>query len=488
MSDLMTTKEASEYLKLSYMTLYKLAQQGDIPAYKLGGHWRFNKKVLDEWFANKSKVIDKNVSQDTSQGTQAKEQLITELFELRQRIDDFAFADKERTHIEDSLKFSEEKLRNFMESSNDIFLLVDAKFNIIEINRAAIKHLPSGMNRKNVVGKSILDILPSIQESGRYEQYLSVLKTGEPLEISDVIVASGSGETHMSIKTFKVGNGLGLIVTDITELKLLESLKDSEIFNANLLDNAPNPIIVYESDTSIRYVNQALEELTGFSFDELVGQKIPYPWWQEDTMEKVLASFKDPNFSETKRIEMQFKKKSGKPFWVELNAKSIKKNDKTSYFITNWVDITERKSAEAALRESEKNYRTLVEQSLQGIMIIQDGRIVFANNGLAQAAGYSVEQLLSFSSQDVFEFIHPEDREVVLRRMQERLEGKEIPSRYEFRLVERNGSIHWVDMNSNLIEYSGKPAVQLAIADITDKKANNSRLHKTKRTSSRKNK
>ena len=67
MSDLMTTKEASEYLQLSYMTLYKLAQQDDIPAYKLGGHWRFNKKVLDEWFANKSQVIDRNVSHDTSQ-------------------------------------------------------------------------------------------------------------------------------------------------------------------------------------------------------------------------------------------------------------------------------------------------------------------------------------------------------------------------------------------------------------------------------------
>ena len=61
MSELMTTKEASEYLKLSYMTLYKLAQQGEIPAYKLGGHWRFNRTVLDNWFANKSKVIERNV-------------------------------------------------------------------------------------------------------------------------------------------------------------------------------------------------------------------------------------------------------------------------------------------------------------------------------------------------------------------------------------------------------------------------------------------
>ena len=465
----MTTKEASEYLQLSYMTIYKLAQQGDLPAYKLGGHWRFNKKVLDEWFAKKSQVIDKTASRDTSQGTPAKDRLITELLELRQRIDDFASADKGRALTEDSLSLSEEKLRNFMESSNDSFLLLDSKFDIIEINSSAIKYLPEGISRKNVIGKYILDVLPNIVESKNYEKYLDVLKTGEPLEISDVIVDHGFGEAHLSIKAFKVGSGLGVIGTDITELKLLESFKDSEIFNANLLDNAPNPIIVYESDTAIRYVNHALEELTGFSLDELAGKRIPYPWWQEDTMEKVRASFNDPNFSETKRIEMQFKKKNGAPFWVELNAKSIKKDDNTSYFITNWGDITERKNAEAALRESEEKYRALVEQSLQGIMIIQDGRILFANNALAKQAGYSIAQILAFTPQEVFAFIHPDDRDMVLERMHDRLVGKTIPSRYEFRLIARDGTMHWVGINSQIIEYFGKPALQLALADITER-------------------
>jgi len=58
MSDLMTTKEAAEYLKLNYMTVYKLSQRGRIPASKIGGNWRFRKDLLDDWLAKQATVIE----------------------------------------------------------------------------------------------------------------------------------------------------------------------------------------------------------------------------------------------------------------------------------------------------------------------------------------------------------------------------------------------------------------------------------------------
>jgi len=61
MSDLMTTKEAAEYLKLNYMTIYKLSQQGRIPASKIGGNWRFRKALLDDWLAKQATVVEGNV-------------------------------------------------------------------------------------------------------------------------------------------------------------------------------------------------------------------------------------------------------------------------------------------------------------------------------------------------------------------------------------------------------------------------------------------
>lgn len=61
MSSLMTTKEAAEYLKLNYMTVYKLAQRGRIPASKIGGNWRFKKDLLDDWLAKQATMVEGNV-------------------------------------------------------------------------------------------------------------------------------------------------------------------------------------------------------------------------------------------------------------------------------------------------------------------------------------------------------------------------------------------------------------------------------------------
>ena len=61
MTNLMTTKEAAEYLKLNYMTVYKLAQRGRIPASKIGGNWRFRKDLLDDWLAKRARVVEGNV-------------------------------------------------------------------------------------------------------------------------------------------------------------------------------------------------------------------------------------------------------------------------------------------------------------------------------------------------------------------------------------------------------------------------------------------
>ena len=119
-------------------------------------------------------------------------------------------------------------------------------------------------------------------------------------------------------------------------------LRESEKFDINLLRNSPNPIVVINSDTSVRYVNQAFEDLTGFTAAEIIGRKAPYPWWT-DTPEQAFRCLREGMYYGERRLDVEFKRKDGERFWVELNSTPIKQDGKLRHFLSSWVDITERK-------------------------------------------------------------------------------------------------------------------------------------------------
>ena len=126
-------------------------------------------------------------------------------------------------------------------------------------------------------------------------------------------------------------------------------------------------------------------------------------------------------------------------------------------------ELVERKRAEEA-------YRAVVDHSLQGILVLQDSRIVFANQAAADIVGCSPEELLALSPEQVRDLVHPADQEFVWGRFRDRLAGKVVPPRYEYRAIRRDGRVIWVEMFSNLVEYLGRQAVQAAIIDITERK------------------
>ncbi len=136
--------------------------------------------------------------------------------------------------------------------------------------------------------------------------------------------------------------------------------------------------------------------------------------------------------------------------------------------------VIERKRVEEA-------YQTLVERSLQGLVIVQDFRIVFVNNAFAEILGYTVEELLSLSAEQALAIIHPEDRALVWRNLQHRLAGKPAPPRYEYRGIRKDGAVCWLEMFASRIEYGGKPAVQAAAVDITERKRAEEMLQRSER-------
>jgi PAS domain S-box-containing protein len=120
---------------------------------------------------------------------------------------------------------------------------------------------------------------------------------------------------------------------------------------------------------------------------------------------------------------------------------------------------------------SEHNYRELIENSLQGIVILQDFKIAYANPSFARITGYSVDELLSFTPQQVIELAHPDDRVLLWRNFRKRMAGMDISSHYQFKGLSKQGKTKILELYANRIEYFGKPAVQGFILDITEQVA-----------------
>ena len=102
-------------------------------------------------------------------------------------------------------------------------------------------------------------------------------------------------------------------------------------------------------------------------------------------------------------------------------------------------EIEERKRAEGALRDSEENYKNLIENANEAIFVAQDGKLVFINPMTTIMIGYSGEELMS---RPFAGFIHPDDRDMVIDRHVRRMKGEELPHIYSFRIIRVNGKVH----------------------------------------------
>jgi two-component system, cell cycle sensor histidine kinase and response regulator CckA len=124
------------------------------------------------------------------------------------------------------------------------------------------------------------------------------------------------------------------------------------------------------------------------------------------------------------------------------------------------------------LKESEGRYNALTDTSLQGIVIVQGLpiRVVYASRPVSNILGYSAEEILAATPDQIQNFMYGEDRPEVLSKYESRLEGKTVPPHYEARVTRKDGALRWLEIFSSRIKYEGKPAVQAAFVDITERK------------------
>jgi PAS domain S-box-containing protein len=262
------------------------------------------------------------------------------------------------------------------------------------------------------------------------------------------------------------------VCRDITERKQAEkAIKESEEFSTSILENSPNPVMVINPDSSIKYVNPAFEKLSGFTASQIIGMTTPYPWWPEETREEINAAQKDAILKGgLRRSERFFQKKNGELFWVALNAAPIMNEGKIKYLLINWLDITEGKKIEAALRKSEERFRQIFQQGPLGINLSDLGHhFTIMNAQFCKMLGYTEQELRSMTFEDIS---FPEDIQLDEMNLQKVAKGKLAYYRRETRCIKKTKDVIWVNLTVTLLrDNSGEPLGFLAmIEDITQQK------------------
>ncbi len=224
------------------------------------------------------------------------------------------------------------------------------------------------------------------------------------------------------------------------------SLKESEVRYRRLFEAAQDGILILDAFSgAITDVNPFLIKMLGYSLDEFIGKKL----WEVGAFKDIEASqdaFEALQKNEYIRYDdLPLKSKSGKMFQVEFVSNVYMVNDE-KVIQCNIRDITARKKAETALHNIERKYFDLVNQSPDGIFIIElSGKFIAVNQAICQGLGYSEIDLLTMNIWDILLKGYLAQYK---RRLKKILKGKELKDAAEYEMRGKDGETHYVDITS----------------------------------------
>ena len=242
-------------------------------------------------------------------------------------------------------------------------------------------------------------------------------------------------------------------------------MMSTEYFRA-IVDCVGDPIFAKDRHYKFVFVNDAACEMFGKPREEVLG-KTDYelfPKEQADVFRKTdNAVFETGEKSVT---EEQITDGLGNVRTIVTKKTLYVNKAGEKYIVGALRDITERKRAEDALLESEVKYRTIVENSLAGVYIIQDGLCRFVNRRFCEIYGYTYDEMTDKVSP--LDLTHPEDRKLVEENLRKRLSGEADHIEYEMRAIRKDGKIITVKVLGSFMVYEGRPAVSGTVIDVTE--------------------
>jgi PAS domain S-box-containing protein len=319
------------------------------------------------------------------------------------------------------------------------------------------------------------------------ELKLTVLKTGQSLQRA--VAVPNRGDTRfLDFHLEPIRNDEGAIVglagavTDTTAHKrALEEIQRQKAQIRAVIDGMPGLVSYVDRDYRHRFVSARYEKWLGRKVEECEGQPLADVLWSGAMRElkpHLEKAFRGESVSFERRLECLDRVRDVRTTYVpQRNSAGAIEG-----VIALVQDITEQKQAEEARRESESQFRRIVELASEGIwMVDAEGLTTFVNRRMTEMLGYSSEEM---SGRHCLDFIHPEDNERGHTGMARRLEGDSRPREYRF--VRKDGATVWLDFTATTIsDAKGELSGVLAMCtDITERKLAQEQLQQTQKLES----
>ncbi|HOI73020.1 MAG TPA: PAS domain S-box protein [Syntrophales bacterium] len=247
-----------------------------------------------------------------------------------------------------------------------------------------------------------------------------------------------------------------------------------------LINLLPQAVIEIQFDGTLLFANWHSRKLFGYSLgDDVVGKVNVFRHVIPEDRERIAGSIgKMASGEKVRPPEITAVRKDGSTFPAIVYANLIINSGIPAGVRVIVADVSDKKEIEEA-------YKALVDHSLQGLVIVQDGRFVFINDFFIRNSGFTREEILSLPIDDMWQMIHPEDREMVMGMHRNLLTGVVTQApviEYRVFVKGREGlEMRWVSDYGTRIEYRGRPAIQTALVDITERKLSEMAIQESER-------